>query len=136
VERGQIGVGNWDALIALFKAMGTHDNPFPCHNNHDRARLDGDAVIYESLFDPDEVSIEAFKQLLADEFAILVEDIEHTTAQDDYAGHGTTVWTFLYNAVVRLAVRRFGRGGTWQESGDECRGYLVLYRDEWETEQL
>lgn len=136
VERGQIGSGNWQALIALFEAMGTHNSQFPCHNTHDRTRLDGNAVIYESLFNPDGVSIPAFKELLADEFGVTVEDIDHTVGDANYGGIGTTVWGFLYNAVVRFTVRRFGRGGTWQESGDECRRYLALHHDEWESEEI
>lgn len=138
VERLNIGIGNWDALIALFEAMGTDDSPMPAYNNHWRKRLDDNAVIYESLFDSDEVSIPAFKQLLADEFGVAVEDILHTLESTDYAGYETTVWIFYYNEIVpgedRFRVERFAPGGTWAESGDECRGYLKLYADQWESE--
>lgn len=132
VERETISAGNWDALRALFEAMGTLDSNFPAYNNHKRTRLDGDAVIYESNFNPGEVSIEEFKQLLADEFGVPVEEIGDVETSDDYAGHGTATWTFSYNLIDRFIVRRFGGGGTWQESGDECRGYLKLYQAEWE----
>lgn len=134
VERGSIGSGNWTALRGLFEAMGTQDSSFPCYNNHRRTRLDDDAVLYESLFDPNEVSIQSFKQLLADEFGVPVSSIEHTTDVISYGDYETTVWEFLYNAIVRFTVRRFGQGGTWRESGDECRGYLALYQAAWESE--
>lgn len=134
VERGTIGSGNWAALRALYEAMGASGSDFPAYNNHWRERLDGDAVIYESQFDTDEVSIPAFKQLLADEFEVPVENIEHTVDADDYAGYGTTVWEFLYNSVTRFTVRRFGGGGTWAESGAECRGYIIANMAEWEPE--
>jgi hypothetical protein len=138
VERLNIGAGNWASLQALFEAMGTHDSPFPCFNNHRRARLDGDAVIYESKFDTEEVSIPAFKQLLADEFSVPVEDVLHTIGAEDYAGYGTTVWTFYYDEIVpgedRFKVERFGGGGSWQESRAEGAGYLILYADQWEEE--
>ena len=138
IERLNIGVGNWDALRTLFEQMGTQDSPLPCYNAHDRTRLDGDAVIYESRFDPAEVGVDQFKQLLADEFDVLVEDILNTTEQVDYAGHGTTRWTFYYDEEIpgedRFLVERFGMGGTWQESGDECRAYLSTVIDDWEIE--
>jgi hypothetical protein len=136
VERATIGSGNWVALRALFEAMGTHDSAFPAHNNHKRTRLDGEAVIYESAFDPAEVSLAAFKELLADEFGVDVEDIEHNTSAEDYAGYGTTVWEFLYNAVVRFTVRRFGGGGTWAESRAEVLGYLALNGEAWESDEV
>ena len=134
VEKGTISAANWDALCALFAAMGEHGTPFPMMNNHSRTRLDGDAVIYESNFDTTEVSIEAFKQMLADEFGVQVGDIDDVPSQDDYAGIGTATWAFLYNAVSRFIVRRFGGGGaTWQESRLETLGYLKLYAAEWES---
>lgn len=132
VERGTIGAVNWTTLQGLFEAMGTAGSDFPAHNNHKRPRLDGDAVIYESQFDTAEVSIPAFKQLLADEFDVDVGDIDHTIGSDDYAGYGTTVWEFLYNAVMRFTVRRYGGGGTWDESRQECVGYLIANNVAWE----
>lgn len=132
VERGTVGIGNWQSLIGVFEAMGTHNSNFPAQNTHGRARLDGDAVIYESAFDPAEVSVDQFKALLASEFGIAVEDIEHTIGPVDYAGFGTTVWEFLYNAVVRFAVRRFGQGGTWARSREECLGYLAQNLPQWQ----
>lgn len=131
-ERSTLGVNNRDALLALFDAMGTHDSPFLMNNNHYRIRLDGDAKLYESNFDPAEVSITQFKQLLAGEFGVPVEDIDNVTTQDDYAGFGTTVWTFSYNSIDRCVMCRFGGGGTWAESNAECLGYLKLYQAEWE----
>ena len=139
VERLNIGVGNWDALRALFEDMGTHDATLPAYNNHWRTRIDGDAVIYESRFDPDEVSVEQFKQVLADQFEVPVESILNTTEQVDYAGHGTTRWVYYYDEITpgedRFLVERFGMGGTWAQSGDECRGYLKAHQEQWESEE-
>lgn len=136
IERLNIGADNWSALVALFEQMGTHDSPLPCRNTHDRTRLDGNAVIYESQFDASEITVEQFKQLLADEFSVPVENILDTTEIVDYAGHETTRWTLYYDEVVagedRFLVERFGRGGTWAESGDECRAYLAANAAEWE----
>lgn len=137
IERLNIGIGNWQALVALFENMGTHDSTMPAENTHDRTRLDGDAVIYESLFDPDEVSVGQFKQLLADEFGVSVGDILDTTEIVDYAGRETMLWTLYYDEITsgedRFQVERFGRGGTWDQSGDECRAYLAANAGEWES---
>lgn len=133
VERQTLGDSNWAALKAVFEAMGTAGSPFPAYNNHRRTRLDGDAVIYESQFDTSEVSIAAFKQLMADEFGVDVAEIQSNTGSTSYAGGSTTIWTFLYSDVARFVVERFGAGGsTWQQSGDECRGYLAANAAEWE----
>ena len=136
IERLNIGADNWSALRALFEDMGTHDSIIPANNTHHRTRLDDDAVIYESLFEPDEVSVDTFKQLLAAEFDVPVENILDTTAIVDYAAYGTTVWTFYYDEITpgedRFKVERFGRGGTWPESGAECRAYLAANAEQWE----
>lgn len=135
VERQNISADNWAALQVVFESMGTLGSRFPCYNNHQRTRVDGDAVIYESRFDTEEVSVAAFKQLLADEFGVPLENIAHQTDTTTYADTETAIWQFLYNDVERFKVERFGAGGSiWQQSGDECRGYLALYRDEWDLE--
>ena len=112
--------------------MGTHDSPYPMWNTHLRTRNDGDAELYESRFDPNEVSIESFKQFLADEFGVPVEGIDHTTDVTSYGDYETTVWEFLYDSIVRFTTRRFGRGGPWGESNNEQVAYLILYQSEWE----
>jgi hypothetical protein len=135
VKRQTIGAGNWAALQTVFENMGTLDSRFPCYNNHRRTRLDEDAVIYESRFNTEEVSVVAFKQLLADEFGVPVENIQSEIDSVSYAGGSTAVWQFLYSDVERFKVERFGDGGSnWQQSGDECRGYLALYQEEWDLE--
>jgi len=138
VIRKNVGIGNWSALIALFEAMGQHDSPFPMNNNHWRTRLDGDAVIYESNFDASEVTVAEFKALLAAEFGVPVEDILDTQSSESYAGHTTQVWTFWYPDLDaghdRFRVERFGNGGTWPVSREECVGYLIQYAAEWESE--
>lgn len=133
-ERLNIGAGNWTQLQALFEDMGTLDSKFPAWNNHKRTRLDGDAVIYESQFEPGEVSGLKFRQLLSEEFGVPIEDIDQQISQDDYAGIGTTVWAYSYDAIDRFIVRRFGRGGPWPESRAECLGYLSANTSEWEQD--
>ncbi len=134
VERNTLGAANWQQLCNLFATMGTHDSPFPMYNTVARERLDSDAVIYESNFYPGEITVANFKLLLANEFDVPVEDITDIRIITSYSTDNTTaVWEFSYNAVLRFTVRRFGRRSKWAISGDECRGYLSLYKDEWET---
>lgn len=134
VERQNIGSGNWETLQGLFENMGTHDSQFPMYNNHWRCRLDGDAVICESNFDTDEITVDAFKQLLADTFGVDVADIEDIQSVVLYGDYDTAVWVYSYpvGGDDRFTVRRFGRGGEWVESQNECLGYLVLHETLWE----
>jgi hypothetical protein len=136
VERGAIGAGNWASLQWLYERMGTRGSSFPMWNNHQRARLDGDAMIYEFKFEPGEVSVASFKELLANEFSIPIEDIDHTQDVVSYSGSvDTMVWEFLYNDLVRFTVRRFGRGGTWAESKTEALAYLQDDQAAWEPKE-
>jgi hypothetical protein len=103
------------------------------YNNHRRTRLDDDAVIYESLYDTSEVSLAAFKQLLADEFGVDVGDIGSVEGSTSYAGGTTDTWQFTYNAVNRFLVERFGGvGASWGESREEVLGYLAANASDWE----
>ena len=132
-ERLATSSANWTQLQGIFEDMGTSGSKFPAWNNHKRARLDGDAVIYESQFEPGEVSGLKFRQLLADEFGVDIGDIDQVITQEDYAGIGTVVWTYSYNAVERFIVRRFGGGpATWEQSRLECLGYLKVNQAAWE----
>ncbi|MHC4621042.1 MAG: hypothetical protein ACYTEQ_25120 [Planctomycetota bacterium] len=134
VERQNIGSGNWASLRALFEMMGTHDSLIPAYNNHFRARLDGDAVIYESQFNPTEVTIDEFKQLLADEFSVPIGDIQDVQSVVSYTSvYETAVWEFFYSAVLRFTVRRFGRGGDRLVSLAETHAYFAANLAAWES---
>lgn len=131
-ERQNIGAANWAQLITLFVDMGTHDSKFPVDNTHSRARRDGDAVLYESAFNPGEVSGIAFRQLLADEFGVPVEDVGQTITQVTYVTIPTIIWTYDYAGSDRFIVRRFGDGAaSWEQSRVECLGYLKLNQALW-----
>lgn len=136
VERGVVGIGNWNALLAFFDTFGPDTAPQPAYLNHYRTRLDGDAKIYEALFDADEVSQDSFKQALADEFSIDPEDIQVVVGEESYGGGFTRRWDYRYPGAggdIRFTVLRFGGGaGTWAESGAECRAYLETYQAQWE----
>lgn len=135
VERGAVGINNWNHLIQVFEEMGTHKSPMPARNTHWRTRLDGDAGIYESAFESGEVGLKGFKELLAAEFDVPVEDIQAIASEASYAGGFTRVWEYHYpiGGDLRFTARRFGGGAAnWGQSRLECLGYLALYQNEWE----
>lgn len=43
-------------LVTALKALGPAAHPRPCMLNHWRPRLDGDAVIFEALFDETKIT--------------------------------------------------------------------------------
>lgn len=135
IERNTLGDGNWDALVAVFDNMGNLTGSFPQYCTQKRASLDGNAVIYESAFNPSEVSVDEFKQFLADEFSVDVADIEDTQSVVSYGDYDTAVWVFAYpiSGDDRFTVRRFGRGETWGISRNECIGYLSANIEDWEN---
>jgi len=137
---GYIGLENLNlnasqkaALIAAIKSLGPSCQP--CHLNHWRTRLDDEAVLFEALFDNNSVGIQAFKNRLGTIFGVDPATINHTAVTQSFAGGTTPVVTFSLGGMDYIRLALFGGIGTgWWDSGDECRGYLALYRGEWENE--
>jgi pectate lyase len=126
VERGDIGAGNWANLRAMFAALGPATASQPAYLNHWR-EVDADTTIYEARFDASEVTQAAFKQMLADEFSVPVENIHVDTHATSHGGAFSRVWSYRYPGpagAVRFTVHRCAGGGSWQESGHEARAYL------------
>lgn len=120
-------------LIAELKTLGPTSDPQPARLNHWRMRLDNEAAIFEALFNEDNLTIQKFKERLANLYGVDPDDITHQASNQSFAGGTTTVIDFTYNKAKRLQFALFGgQGCEWMESGDECRGYLAQYRDEWE----
>ncbi len=124
-------------LVAELRALGA---TYPCSPsvacvNHWRTRLDGEAVIFEALFDEDNLTVVKFKQRLGAIFGADPDTIDHVTVIRSFAGGSTPVVTFSRGGTDYLRFALFGgQGASWTASGDECRGYLALYRDEWDPE--
>lgn len=118
-----------DTLIAALKALGPASDPQPARLNHWRIRLDGEAVIFEALFNTDNISVQAFKNRLANIFSVDPDTVDDATQQTAY---GPAV-TFSRGGTDYLRFLLFGgAGATWQESGDACRAYLIANAAEWE----
>ena len=122
-------------LVAALKTLGLATHPRPCMLNHSRVRLDGDAAIFEALFDETKITIQAFKNFLGTIFGVSPSLISNTNTTQHFGGHSTLVVTFTYNAVNYLRVALFGYTGGWPSyvfSHDEVLGYLKLNQMAWE----
>ena len=121
-------------LMDALKALGPASDPQPARLCHWRTRLDGEAAIFEALFDEDNLTIAAFKQRLGDIFNVDPATIDHSIVVRSFAGGSTPIVTFSRGGVDYLRFALFGgQGAAWMKSGDECRGYLALNRDDWEA---
>ena len=124
-----------DTLIGVLEKLGPDTHPQPACLNHWRTRLDGDAAIFEALFNEDLLTVDAFKDRLAAIFNIDPESIDHTLTIFHFGPGSTPVAVFSRNGTDYLRMALFGGpDATWEESGDECRAYLALYAEQWESE--
>ena len=122
-------------LIAELRALGPASDPQPARLNHWRTRLDGQAAIFEANFNENALTIETFKKRLGAIFGVSWITIGASTQIAHFAGGDTPVITFSRTGTDYLRVALFGDiGVAWNESGDECRGYLKVNQAEWEWE--
>jgi len=125
-------------LVEALRQLGPASNPQPARLCHWRTRLDGDAAIYEALFDEDNISVQAFKDRLGAIFSVDPATIDHSTSDTTWDTRASSVVTFSRSATDYLRVVIFGYAGAdwpaWAQSGDECRAYLAANRAEWESE--
>jgi hypothetical protein len=129
---GLNGAQKWFLFNELMK-LGPVSDESPARLNHWRVRSDTEAIIYEALFTEDNLSIDAIKTKLASFFGISPVTIGHTISSQSYSGGTTTLVVFRRTGTDYLRMALFGGpGATWEQSGDECRGYLAATIDEWE----
>ena len=122
-----------DTLVAVLRNLGPDLHPSPACLNHWRTRLDGDAAIFEALFDEDMLTLQAFKDRLAAILSVDPATIDHSLTLYHFADGDTPVAIFSRTGTDYLRMALFGGpDATWQESGDEVRAYLALYADQWE----
>jgi len=122
-----------DTLIDVLRKPGPETHPSPACLCHWRTRLDGDAAIFEALFNEDMLSVDAFKDRLGAIFGIDPATIDHVLSILHFGEGNTPVAVFSRSGTNYLRMALFGGpNATWMESGDECRAYLALYRDQWD----
>ena len=121
-------------LVAALRALGPATHPSPACLCHWRTRLDGEAAIFEALFNEDDLTVTRFKNGLAAIFGVAADSIDHAISNASFASGSTPVVTFSRTGTDYLRVALFGGvGADWNESRDECRGYLAANMAEWEN---
>jgi hypothetical protein len=120
-------------LVQALRALGPASDPQPARLCHWRTRPDGQAAIFEALFDEDVLTIQAWKVRLAALFDVDPGTVDHALVTAHFAGGDTPVVTFSRGGTDYLRVALFGGvGATWPDSGDECRAYILANLAEWE----
>jgi hypothetical protein len=128
---------NFDTLRDSFRVLNAVNPTQPAHVMHTRVSLDTSAEVFECQFDPADVEVSRFSQFMADLFGVNVVDVEDTIIETvSYSGLDgveSRRWGFNYPVAgaQRLQVVRFGRGGSWQDSRQECVGYLIANSAAW-----
>ena len=111
--------------------LATYSSERPSERCHWRIRLDGQAAIFEALFDTATVTPIAIRNALAAIFGLSNTSISYSTAQSAY---GPTV-TYRYNGVNYLRLIAFGGvGASWAESHAAALAYVADNLEKWETE--
>ena len=127
-------------LVAALQALGPSSHPSPACLNHWRTRLDNQAVIFEAKFDPENLTIEAFKQRLGAIFGVSWVTIGHSVNRVTFDSLESAVVTFSRLGTDYLRVVFFGYDGTswptWLQSGEECSAYLAANAAEWGDGEL
>ena len=117
-----------ETLVTALKLLGPKTHPSPACLCHWRIRLDGEAAIFEALFNEDNLTIQAGKDRLASIFGIDPGAIVDSVQQTSY---GPLV-TFSYSGDKLRFLMFGGANATLQESRDACRAYLKANLASWE----
>lgn len=129
IENLALNASQRQTLIQALEALGeSNADSQPARRNHWRVRTDGDAVIFEALFNEDHWTIAAMKARLAAIFGVAVGTISHTVSNVAYG----TVVTFIHSSVQRLRMIAFGgASATYAESQQAAQAYLAANAVAW-----
>lgn len=114
-------------LIAHIKTFGDNDATQPAHRNHWRQRLDNKAMIFEAKFAKNNLTIQKFKDKLAEIFSVDVATVGHT---------GTNPVTFNRGGDKLLVQLFAGLNTDWETSRQACLAYLSDNLTDWESPEL
>ena len=125
------------ALVAVLNELGPLNRPQPSENNHRRVRLDGNAAIYQALWNEDTITVDTFKARLGAIFGIDPATITHAANQVTFSVRQTAVVTFSRGGTDYLRMVFFGYAGdgnwpTREQSRVEVIQYLKNNLAEWE----
>ena len=133
VENLNLNAAQRATLIDALRNLGPVSDPQPARLNHWRTRLDGEAAIFEALFNESNLTVDKFKQRLGAIFGVDPATIDDATQSTAFG----PVVTFSRGGTDYLRFLLFGgAGAAWMESGDECRGYLAANIAEWELTEI
>lgn len=120
-------------VVGLLRAMGrSNADSNPRRRIHWRVRLDGNAGIYQALYDEDDLSIAAFKAQLAAAFGVAIGTITHAVTTPTFGTRASTVVTFTHSSAQRFRVVLFGGvNATLEQSAAEARAYLAANAAAW-----
>jgi hypothetical protein len=129
-ENLNLSSDGWNELIDRFKQRGSKNSPQPAKRNHQRLRLDDQAILFEALFNEQAVNENAVEGQLASILQIPPPRIDRTIVED-----GDKVVTYQVDGVDSLIHTVLaGEGASWDESRLSTLDYLSLNRTEWEEE--
>lgn len=134
IENLNLTTGQKNTLITGLQALGQNNSGnLPNEKNHWRIRPDNNAVIFEALFNEDNLSIDAIKARLAAIFSVAVGTITHSTNQTAYG----LVVNFVHGGQNKIRSIAFGMTGgvwpSWSDSNAAARAYLTANAAQWET---
>ena len=85
IENLNLNASQKGTLIEALRRLGPSSDPQPARLCHWRTRLDGDAAIFEALFNEDNLTINKFKQRLGNIFSIGPSEINHDKINRTFA---------------------------------------------------
>ena len=119
-------------LVDELERLGPDNHPQPSHLCHWRYRPDGDAAIYEALFDFSQLTIAKTKARLGTIFNVEPDRIDHDVTEIVFAGLVTQIFTFSRGGTDYLRMAIFGgTGSNYDDSHAEVLGYLSANMDDW-----
>ena len=131
VENLGLSAQQKQTLVDVLKVWGLRNQDLsPKKRNHWRVRLDGEAVIFEAVFEVDNITVLWFRTKLAEIFSVPVANITATTTNTDYG----PVSTFKFLTVNKLRMGIFaGLSSTWAESRLAVLNFIADNRSAWDT---
>ena len=124
-------------LVGALRVLGPVSDGSPARLNHWRVRPDNQAVIFEALFEEENISVDAFKVRLGTIFGVAPGTINHAVLRVTWRHLESAGVTFSRAGTDYLRLVLFGYDGSrwpsWKESGIEARAYLAANAAAWEV---
>lgn len=118
-------------LWQFLQLLGNNTSPYPNLVNHWKVRPDNRAVIFESMFKKDNITVDNIKSYLATIFDIDPGNIDHVVR--DVGGNTVAVFSYGGTNYIRMAI--FGSlSATWEESRLAVLSYITANSEDWTVE--